>query len=68
MGEGMTYPNYEPNFGFYDLDIEDEMEFFCHVKANSVPKKCVRCKEKVRLLPDRKMCSRCAEALEFAGE
>jgi hypothetical protein len=64
----MPRTNYEANFGYYDLETEGEMEFFCHVKANSVVKECIRCEEKVRLLPDRNMCARCAEALEFAGE
>jgi hypothetical protein len=59
---------YEDNFGFYDLVDSDELAFFHHIRNTSVPKKCVRCKEKVKLLPCNKMCGRCAEALEFGAE
>jgi hypothetical protein len=43
---------YEDNFGFYCLDDNDpeELEFFCHIRAQSEPTICVRCNQKVRLL------------------
>jgi hypothetical protein len=63
---GLTY---EANFGFYDLEADpDEAAFFEHVKASSSPITCERCLESVNLLPGRKLCARCLEALEFGGQ
>jgi hypothetical protein len=60
---------YEDNFGFYCIDDDDpeELEFFCHIRAQSEPTICARCNQKVRLLEHIKICATCAEALEYGA-
>jgi hypothetical protein len=60
---------YEDNFGFYCIDDDDpeELEFFCHIRAQSGPTICARCNQKVRLLEHVKICATCAEALEYGA-
>ena len=43
---------YEDNFGYYDLEADpDEAAFFAFVKAQSNPRKCLRCSEPGKLQP-----------------
>jgi hypothetical protein len=60
---------YEDNFGFYHIDEDDpeELEFFCHVIAQSEPTMCARCNQKVRLLKHVTLCATCSEALEYGA-
>jgi hypothetical protein len=58
---------YEDNFGFYCIKDDDpeELEFFCHIVAQSEPTICVRCDKKVRLLKPIRLCAACSQALEY---
>jgi hypothetical protein len=60
---------YEDNFGFYCIDDDDpeELEFFCHIRAQSEPTICARCNQKVRLLEHVKICATCSQALEYGA-
>jgi len=60
---------YEDNFGFYCIDDNDpeELEFFCHIKAQSEPTICLRCNQKVRLLKHVTLCAACSQALEYGA-
>jgi hypothetical protein len=60
---------YEDNFGFYCIDDDnpEELEFFCHVIAQSEPTICARCNQKVRLLEHIKICATCSQALEYGA-
>ena len=60
---------YEDNFGFYciDGDNPEELEFFCHIIAQSEPTICARCNQKVRLLEHIKICATCSQALEYGA-
>ena len=60
---------YEDNFGFYCIDDDDpeELEFFCHIRAQSEPTICARCNQKVRLLERVKICATCSQALEYGA-
>jgi hypothetical protein len=60
---------YEDNFGYYCIDDDDpeELEFFCHIKAQSKPTICARCEQKVRLLEHIKICAACSSAVEFGA-
>lgn len=59
---------YEDNFGFYwTEDDPDELAFFCHIRAQSEPTKCARCKQKVRLQKNIKICATCSQALEYGA-
>ena len=60
---------YEDNFGFYCIDDDDseEVEFYCHIRAQSEPKVCVRCDQKVRLLKHVTLCAACSQAIEYGA-
>ena len=60
---------YEDNFGFYCIDDDnpEELEFFCHIRAQSEPTICARCNQKVRLLEHIKICATCSQALEYGA-
>ena len=59
---------YEDNFGFYAIDDDpEELAFFLHIKKQSIGKKCVRCKKKVRLQPSIIICASCSSALEYGA-
>jgi hypothetical protein len=60
---------YEDNFGFYCIDDDnpEELEFFCHIIAQSEPTTCGRCNQKVRLLEHIKICATCSQALEYGA-
>jgi predicted amidophosphoribosyltransferase len=59
---------YEDNFGFYSVeDGPDELVFLCHIRLTSVPKVCVRCRQKVYLQPQKEICATCSEALEYGA-
>jgi hypothetical protein len=60
---------YEDNFGFYCIDDDDpvELEFFCHITAQSQPTICARCYQKVRLLKHITLCAGCSLALEYGA-
>jgi hypothetical protein len=55
---------YEDNFGFWDIDDQEEHAFFKYVQRQSVRKTCKRCKRRVRLMPDKTLCASCVTALE----
>jgi hypothetical protein len=48
--------DYEDNFGFRDIDGQEERACFDHVKRESVPKTCDQCQRRVRLLPPKRLC------------
>ncbi|MGB7976950.1 MAG: hypothetical protein WCF81_21955 [Roseiarcus sp.] len=56
--------DYEDNFGFWDIDGQEEQAFFDHVQRESLPKTCDRCGQRVRLLPSKTLCASCVAALE----
>jgi hypothetical protein len=65
-----TLTKYEDNFGFYCFDDDDnpeELELFCHIRAQSEPTICARCSQKVRLLKHIKICATCSQALEYGA-
>ncbi len=55
---------YDDNFGFWDIDCEEEKAFFEHVQRQSVEKTCDRCDRPVRLMPSKTLCASCLIALE----
>jgi hypothetical protein len=60
---------YEDNFGFYQIDDDDseELEFFCHIRAQSKPTLCARCNGNVSLLEHIKICATCSQAIEYGA-
>lgn len=63
---GRSY--YDDNFGFYEIDDPDDVEFFRDVQRRSVRKTCRGCGRVVRLLPDYSLCDTCARRLEAGGD
>lgn len=63
-----TRSYYDDNFGHYDIQDEDDVEFYHQVQRESVLKKCDRCGRKVKLRPDYGTCNRCMEILERGGD
>jgi hypothetical protein len=55
---------YEDNFGFWDIDGQEEQAFFVDVQRQSVQKTCDRCDRSVRLMPSKTLCASCVTALE----
>jgi hypothetical protein len=55
---------YEDNFGFWDIDGQEEQAFFDHVQRESLPRTCDRCEQRVRLLASKTLCASCVTALE----
>jgi hypothetical protein len=58
---------YDDNFGFWDIDGQEEQAFFEHVQRQSVLKTCDRCDRRVRLLPSKTLCASCLTALEYGA-
>jgi hypothetical protein len=66
-GRKTTMP-YEDNFGFYCADDDpEELAFFNYIRSQSTAKKCVRCKQMVRLLPQNILCATCSQSLEYGA-
>ena len=47
---------YEDNFGFWDIDGQEEQAFFEDVRRQSLQKTCARCDRKVRLIASKTLC------------
>jgi hypothetical protein len=55
---------YDDNFGHYEIEDEDDVEFYHQVQRESVTKKCQGCGRKVKLRPDYAYCTSCADKRE----
>lgn len=55
---------YDDNFGFYDIQSEEDVEFYHEMQRVSVRKKCEGCGRMVRLKPDYGYCNSCADKME----
>lgn len=59
---------YDDNYGHYDIEDDDDREFYHQVQEESVTKKCTGCGRTVKLRPDYSICNRCADTLERGGD
>lgn len=66
MGNSRTYV--DDNFGTYDIQDEDDVEFYNHVQRQSVRKKCQGCKRMVKIMPQYAYCDSCATKRERGWE
>jgi rRNA maturation endonuclease Nob1 len=65
----MTMPGYyDDNFGWYEIESEEDVEFYHHTQHISVEKICQGCGRKVRLKPDYAICNSCADRAERGME
>lgn len=60
----MSRSYYDDNYGHYDIQDEDDVEFYRSVQRRSVLKKCVGCRKKKLLLPEYAYCDSCATKIE----
>jgi len=54
----------DDNFGTYDIQDEDDIEFYRDVQKRSVRKKCQGCGRIVKILPSYGYCDSCATKRE----
>jgi hypothetical protein len=59
---------YDDNFGFYEIDSDDDVEFYRQMQRESVRKKCAGCGRKVRIRPDYAYCNACAQKIERGAD
>lgn len=55
---------YDDNFGCWDIQDEEDLEFYFQVQEESIEKICDGCGRKVRLRPDYGYCNSCADKIE----
>jgi hypothetical protein len=58
----MTY--YDDNFGHWEIESEEDLEFYRQVQQESVEKECQGCGRTVRIRPQYALCGSCADRLE----
>jgi hypothetical protein len=63
---GRTY--YDDNFGFYEIESEEDIEFYHQMQRMSVRKKCKGCGRMVKIKRDYAYCNACATRLEQGGD
>lgn len=63
---GRSY--YDDNFGHYEIESEEDIEFYRENQRRSVRKKCQGCGRMVKILPDYSICNSCADKLERGGD
>ena len=59
---------YDDNFGFYDIESQEDVEFYFENQRKSVRKKCQGCGRMVKILPQYAICNSCAERAERGGD
>jgi Zn finger protein HypA/HybF involved in hydrogenase expression len=59
---------YDDNFGHWDIDDEDDVEFYREIQETNVEKKCEGCGRMVRIQPQYAYCNSCADKRERGEE
>lgn len=54
----------DDNFGVYEVESEEDIDFYFQVQSESVLKVCEGCGNTVKLRPDYGICNNCADRLE----
>lgn len=54
----------DDNFGVYDIESDDDVNFYNAVQKESVLKKCEGCGHMKKLRPSYGYCNRCADRIE----
>lgn len=55
---------YDDNYGWYDIEDEEDVDFYHSVQSQSVEKECRGCGRTVRIMPQYAYCNGCADAKE----
>jgi hypothetical protein len=58
----------DDNYGTYDIESEEDVQFYHETQSKSVLKKCKGCGRKVRIKPEYALCNSCAETVERGGD
>jgi len=58
----MTY--YDDNYGHYEIEDQDDVDFYHQVQRESVYKTCSGCNRRVKIKPDYAYCNSCATKIE----
>jgi hypothetical protein len=59
---------YDDNFGHYNIESEDDIEFFHHMQSESEWKECAQCERKVFISYRYAICNDCADKKERGME
>lgn len=59
---------FDDNFGHWDIQDEDDIDFYHQVQRESVEKTCKGCGRRVKLRPEYAYCNNCATILERGGD
>ena len=55
---------YDDNYGWYEIDGPEDVEFYHRTQKESVWKKCQACGRRVKIKPDYGICNSCADKRE----
>ena len=58
---------YDDNYGFYEIESQDDIDFYHQVQKDSVWKKCRECRRRVKIRRDYAICNSCADKMERGG-
>jgi hypothetical protein len=55
---------YDDNFGWYEIESDEDVEFYHDVQKRSRTRKCGGCGRRVKLLPGYAYCNSCTTRIE----
>lgn len=58
---------YDDNFGHYEIEGEEDVEFYHQMQRKSVRKRCQDCGRMVKIAPEYGICNACADRQERGG-
>jgi len=63
--KGKKMPGYyDENYGWYDIECEEDVEFYRLTQRESIRKKCEGCNRMVKIRSDYAYCNSCADKVE----
>jgi len=55
---------YDENFGWYEIESQEDIDFYHKVQEESIEKKCEGCERIVHIRPHYAYCNSCADKIE----
>lgn len=55
---------YDDNFGHYEIESDDDVDFYFEMQSQSVEKECCGCGRRVKIKPEYAYCNSCADKRE----
>ena len=59
---------YDDNYGHYEIESQEDIDFYHQVQKDSVWKKCKSCERRVKIRRDYAICNSCADRIERGGD